>query len=173
MANSRRPCEFVGGYLMAYEANLAGAGRHHTVRTPAERERAFVKAERHSRQVRILRRILPVVALLVLAAYFVSTRLNVTVGDVTASIDGMEIADGDVEPRGDEVSGQDEERNDGQDSAKNPHLAAVAFGFHKGALALGGRTHGMVPACSGEIRLICHQISANEFARPPAVRHPA
>lgn len=79
---------------MAYEANLAGAGRHHRVRTSDERERAFRSAAQHSRLVSILRRTLPAVAILVLAAYFVSTRMNVTVGDVTASIDGMEIADG-------------------------------------------------------------------------------
>ena len=79
---------------MAHEANLVGAGWRHRGRTSDERERAFRSAARHSRQVSILRRALPVVAVLVLTAYFVSTRMNVTVGDVTASIDGMEIADG-------------------------------------------------------------------------------
>ena len=74
---------------MAFEANLAGLGQRHHARLAAERERAFRRAARHSRLVRILRRVLPVIAVLVLAAYFVSTRMNVTVGDVTASIDGM------------------------------------------------------------------------------------
>ena len=81
---------------MAVEANLLRAGPRYRVRTPEERERAFRRGARHSRVVRILRRVLPVAAVLVLAAYFVSTRLSVTVGEVTASIDGMEIADGNL-----------------------------------------------------------------------------
>jgi len=81
---------------MVVDANLVQAGPRYRVRTPEERERAFVSAGRHSRMVRTLRKGLPVAALLVLAAYFISTRLNVTVGDVTASIDGMEIADGNL-----------------------------------------------------------------------------
>jgi lipopolysaccharide export system protein LptC len=82
--------------LMALEANLVPAGQRYRVRTPEERERAFRSAERHSRMVRILRRGLPVFGVVVLAAYFISTRLNVTVGDVTASIDGMQISDGNL-----------------------------------------------------------------------------
>jgi lipopolysaccharide export system protein LptC len=81
---------------MALEANLVPAERRYRVRTPEERERAFLSAERHSRAVRILRRVLPVFALGVLAAYFISTRLNVAVGDVTASIDGMQVTDGNL-----------------------------------------------------------------------------
>jgi lipopolysaccharide export system protein LptC len=81
---------------MAFEANLVPAGQRYRVRTAEERERAFLSAARHSRVVRVLRKSLPVVAVLVLATYFISTRLNVTVGDVTASIDGMEVADGNL-----------------------------------------------------------------------------
>ncbi|HUU66845.1 MAG TPA: LPS export ABC transporter periplasmic protein LptC [Methyloceanibacter sp.] len=81
---------------MVVDANLLDTGPRYRVRTPEERERAFVSAGRHSRMVRILRKTLPVAGLLVLAAYFVSTRMSVTVGDVTASIDGMEIADGNL-----------------------------------------------------------------------------
>lgn len=114
---------------MAYEANLIGKGRHHRVRTPAEREKAFRSAARHSRVVRILRRTLPVVAVLVLSAYFASTRMNVTVGDVTASIDGMEIADGALRMLNPTLKGSDEKSGDyvvtaeyaDQDIA-NPHL---------------------------------------------------
>jgi len=97
---------------MAYEANLVGAGRHHRVRTSEERERAFLSAARHSRQVYILRRALPVVAILMLAAYFVSTRMNVTVGDVTASIDGMEIADGALRMLNPTLKGSDKKNGD-------------------------------------------------------------
>ena len=82
--------------MMAFEANLAAAGLQVGGRAAAERERAFLSAERHSRIVHILRRVLPAVAVLVLAAYFISTRMSVTVGDLTASIDGMEIADGNL-----------------------------------------------------------------------------
>jgi len=81
---------------MAYEANLGTRGRHYVVRTPEERQRAFRSARRHSFLVSFLRRVLPVLALLVLAAYFISTRMNVTVGDFTASIDGMEVVDGNL-----------------------------------------------------------------------------
>jgi lipopolysaccharide export system protein LptC len=81
---------------MVVDANLLNSGPRYRVRTPEERERAFVSAGRHSRMVRILRKSLPVLGLLVLAAYFVSTRLNITVGDVTASIDGMDIVDGNL-----------------------------------------------------------------------------
>lgn len=81
---------------MALEANLVPAGQRYRIRTPEERERAFLSAGRHSRLVRILRRALPVFGVAVLAAYFISTRLNVSVGDVTASIDGMQIADGNL-----------------------------------------------------------------------------
>lgn len=81
---------------MALEANLLSAGQRYRVLTPEERERAFGRAARHSRLVHILRRVLPIVGVLVLAAYFVTTRLNVTVGDITASIDGMQVADGNL-----------------------------------------------------------------------------
>jgi lipopolysaccharide export system protein LptC len=97
---------------MAFEANLGPEGRHYLVRTPEERARAFGNAARHSRFVQILRRILPVVAVLVLAAYFVSTRLNVTVGDFTASIDGMEIADGSLRMLNPTLKGADKKNGD-------------------------------------------------------------
>ncbi len=97
---------------MAYEANLAGAGRGHLVRTPDERTRAFRSAARHSRLVYVLRRALPALAVLVLAAYFVSTRMNVTVGDVTASIDGMEIADGALRMLNPTLKGSDKKSGD-------------------------------------------------------------
>jgi lipopolysaccharide export system protein LptC len=114
---------------MAYEANLVGEGRHHTVRSAAERERAFLSAERHSRVVHILRRALPVVAILVLAAYFVSTRMSVTVGDLTASIDGMEIADGNLRMLNPTLKGADKKNGDyvikaeyADQEVKNPNL---------------------------------------------------
>lgn len=97
---------------MAYEANLVGAGQRHHARVAAERERAFLSAERHSRHVQILRRALPAVAVLVLAAYFVSTRMNVTVGDLTASIDGMEIADGNLRMLNPTLKGADKKNGD-------------------------------------------------------------
>ncbi len=92
---------------MVVDANLLDTGPRYRVRTPEERARAFVSAGRHSRMVRILRKGLPVVGLLVLAAYFVSTRMNVTVGDVTASIDGMQIADGNLRMLNPTLEGSD------------------------------------------------------------------
>jgi lipopolysaccharide export system protein LptC len=82
--------------IMALQANSVLAGQRYRGRTPEERERAFRSAERHSRMVRILRRGLPVFGVVVLAGYFISTRLNVAVGDVTASIDGMQVTDGNL-----------------------------------------------------------------------------
>ncbi|MEZ5829403.1 MAG: hypothetical protein R3D01_13930 [Hyphomicrobiales bacterium] len=92
---------------MTFEANLAQSGPRYRVRTQAERERAFMSAARHSRQVHILRRGLPALALVVLAAYFISTRLNVTVGDLTASIDGMQVADGNLRMLNPKLRGAD------------------------------------------------------------------
>jgi len=113
---------------MAFEANLAAAA-HHRAHTATERERAFRSADRHSRIVYILRRALPVVALLVLAAYFISTRLSVTVGDVTASIDGMEVADGNLRMLNPTLKGADEKNGNyivkadyADQDVKNPNL---------------------------------------------------
>jgi lipopolysaccharide export system protein LptC len=92
---------------MAVDANLPQAGPRYRVRTAEERERAFRSGRRHSRTVRVLRVILPVVAVLVLAGYFVSTQLNVTVGDVTASIDGMEMVDGNLRMLNPTLKGSD------------------------------------------------------------------
>jgi len=97
---------------MAIEANLAGARAAHRVRTPEERARAFRSAKRHSWLVRILRKVLPVLAVLVLAAYFVSTRMNVQVGGIAASIDGMEIANGALRMLNPTLKGKDEENGD-------------------------------------------------------------
>jgi lipopolysaccharide export system protein LptC len=79
---------------MTVEATLGSAGQRYHVRTAAEGERAFRKAERHSGHVAILRKALPVFAVAVLAGYFISTRMSVTVGDVTASISGVQVTDG-------------------------------------------------------------------------------
>lgn len=81
---------------MAFEADLGQRGERYRVRTAEERERAFQRAERHSRLVAMLRKGLPILALVVLASYFVSTRLSVTVGDVTASISGFDVSDGNL-----------------------------------------------------------------------------
>jgi lipopolysaccharide export system protein LptC len=78
---------------MAVEATLT-AGQRYRVRTVAENERAFRSADRHSRQVALLRKGLPALALLVVAGYFISSGFSVTVGDVTASIDGLQVTDG-------------------------------------------------------------------------------
>lgn len=92
---------------MAVDANLPEAGPRYRVRTPEERARAFRSGRRHSVAVRVLRVILPAVALLVLAAYFVSARLSVTVGEVTASIDGMEMVDGNLRMLNPTLKGSD------------------------------------------------------------------
>jgi lipopolysaccharide export system protein LptC len=92
---------------MTVEANLIPTGRRYRVRSVEERTRAFASAERHTRLVRILRRALPILAVLVLACYFISTRLSVTVGDVTASISGIEVADGNLRMVNPKLKGAD------------------------------------------------------------------
>jgi lipopolysaccharide export system protein LptC len=114
---------------MTVEANLVPAGRRYRVRSVEERTRAFASAERHTRLVRILRRALPILAVLVLACYFISTRLSVTVGDVTASISGIEIADGNLRMVNPKLKGADKKNGAyiiGADYAdqevKNPNI---------------------------------------------------
>ena len=92
---------------MAIEANIVPGSRLYRIRTAEERVRAFTKAERHSRMVAILRKVLPVFAVLVLASYFISTRLSVNVGDLTASIDGIEVADGNLRMTNPKLKGAD------------------------------------------------------------------
>lgn len=83
---------------MTIEANIAPGSQRYLVRTAEERARAFAKAERHTRLVAILRKTLPVVAVVVLASYFISTQLGVSVsiGDATATIGGFEVTDGNL-----------------------------------------------------------------------------
>jgi lipopolysaccharide export system protein LptC len=78
------------------EAQTAPGGHRYRVRSAEENERAFRRANRHSRLVAILRKSLPVVAGVVLAGYFISSRLSVTVGGVTASVSGVEVKDGNL-----------------------------------------------------------------------------
>lgn len=117
---------------MAYEANLARAHSRHRVRTAEDRARAMRSAKRHSVLVRLLRRVLPVLAVLVLGAYFFSTRMNVHVGGITASIDGMEVTDGALRMLNPTMRGTDKKNGDyvikadyaDQDVA-NPNLVAL------------------------------------------------
>jgi lipopolysaccharide export system protein LptC len=81
---------------VTFEAQLVPGGRRHRVRSAEEHEQAFSRAAQHSRLVAILRKTLPVVGVLVLATYFISTRLSVTVGGVTASVSGVEVNDGNL-----------------------------------------------------------------------------
>jgi lipopolysaccharide export system protein LptC len=92
---------------MAIEANIVPGSQRYRVRTAEERVRAFAKAERHTRLVAILRKVLPVFAVLVLASYFISTRLSVTVGDLTASVGGIEVADGNLRMINPKLKGAD------------------------------------------------------------------
>jgi len=78
------------------EAQLVPGRHQYRVRSAEENERAFRSAGRHSRAVRFLRKFLPVLAVLVFAAYFISSGLNITVGGVTASVSGIEVADGNL-----------------------------------------------------------------------------
>jgi len=81
---------------VSFEAQLVPAGRRYRVRTEEEHERAFLRASRHSLAVAILRKVFPVLAVLIFAAYFISSRLNVTIGGVSASVSGVEVRDGNL-----------------------------------------------------------------------------
>lgn len=81
---------------MTTSAEVASAHGGYRPRSTEEREGAFRRAAQHSRIVTILRRTLPVIALVVLAAYFISSSMSVRVGDLTASISGMEVSGGNL-----------------------------------------------------------------------------
>ena len=83
------------------------SGGRYRVRTEDERARAFRRAARHSRLVAVLRKGLPVFAMLVLASYFVTSKLSVSVGDMTASIDGIEVSDGNLRMTNPKLEGAD------------------------------------------------------------------
>lgn len=95
---------------MTFEAQLVPAGRRYRVRTAEEHERAFLRASRHSRAVAILRKVFPVVALLICAAYFISSRLNVTIGGVSASVSGVEVRDGNLRMVNPTLKGMDKKQ---------------------------------------------------------------
>jgi lipopolysaccharide export system protein LptC len=116
---------------MAFEANIVPGAQRHLVRTPEERARALVVAERHTKLVRFLRKALPVLAVLVLAGYFITSNLgmSVSVGDLTASIAGVEIADGNLRMVNPKLRGSDKKNGKyviGADYAdqdmKNPNI---------------------------------------------------
>jgi lipopolysaccharide export system protein LptC len=94
---------------MALEANIVQGGQRYIVRTAEERARAFASASRHTKLVGFLRKALPVLAVLVLAGYFVTSNLgmSVSVGDLTASIGGIEVADGNLRMVNPKLKGAD------------------------------------------------------------------
>jgi lipopolysaccharide export system protein LptC len=81
---------------LTLEAQLVPGGRRYRVRSAEENERAFRSAAQHSRVVGKLRKFLPVVAVLMFSAYFISSGLSITVGGVTASVSGVEVKDGNL-----------------------------------------------------------------------------
>jgi lipopolysaccharide export system protein LptC len=97
------------GGNMAIGADVVSGGQGYLVRGAGERARAFIRAERHTRIVKFLRKALPIFALIVLAAYFVNSQigLSISVGDLTASIDGMEVADGNLRMTNPKFQGAD------------------------------------------------------------------
>jgi lipopolysaccharide export system protein LptC len=99
----------ISGGSMAIDTNIAGGGEGYLVRLSEDRVRAFIAAERHTRLVRFLRKALPVLSVLVLAGYFVTSKLgvSVSVGDLTASIDGIEVADGNLRMTNPKLEGAD------------------------------------------------------------------
>jgi lipopolysaccharide export system protein LptC len=116
---------------MAADANVIAGGRRYRIRTAEERRRAFASATRHTKLVNFLRKALPVFAVLVLAAYFISTRLatTISIGDMNASIEGLEVKDGNLRMVNPKLEGADKKNGKyviGADYAdqdiKNPNL---------------------------------------------------
>src|SRR5262245_46977053 len=116
---------------MAADANVIAGGQQYRVRTAEERRRAFVSAARHTKLVNFLRKALPVFAVLVLASYFISTRLatSISIGDMNASIEGLEVQDGNLRMVNPKLQGADKKNGKyviGADYAdqdiKNPNL---------------------------------------------------
>lgn len=116
---------------MSIDANIAAGGEGYLVRSPQERARAFVAAERHTRTVRYLRKGLPVLAIMVLASYFITSKLgmSVNVGDLTARIDGIEVADGNLRMTNPKLEGTDKKNGTyviaadyADQDVKNPHI---------------------------------------------------
>jgi lipopolysaccharide export system protein LptC len=92
---------------MTVETGVVPGRQNYRVRSHAERERAFQSAARHSRQVDILRKVLPVLAVVVFAGYFISSRLSMTVGGITASIDGVKVENGNLRMVNPKLKGTD------------------------------------------------------------------
>lgn len=116
---------------MAADANVVAGGRRYRIRTTEERMRAFERAQRHTKLVNVLRKALPLFAVLVLATYFISSRLavGVSIGDMTASVEGIEVADGNLRMVNPKLEGADKRNGKyviGADYAdqdiKNPNL---------------------------------------------------
>jgi lipopolysaccharide export system protein LptC len=94
---------------MTMETEAVAGRQRHRVRSQAEREQAFRSAERHSRVVDILRKGLPVLAAVVFTGYFISSRLSMTVGGVTASIDGVQVENGNLRMVNPKLKGADKQ----------------------------------------------------------------
>lgn len=94
---------------MAFEADIAHGGQGFVLRSAEDRARAFAASARHTRLVHFLRKALPVFAVLVLFSYFVTSRLGVSisVGDLTASIDGIQVSDGNLRMTNPKLEGAD------------------------------------------------------------------
>jgi lipopolysaccharide export system protein LptC len=92
---------------MTVGAHIDRGNQGYGLRSYQDRERAFASAERHSQVVGILRKGLPVLALLVLAGYFVSSGFSITVGDVTASIGKIEVSNGNLRMVNPKLKGSD------------------------------------------------------------------
>jgi lipopolysaccharide export system protein LptC len=116
---------------MAADANVIAGGERYRIRTVEERRRAFASATRHTKFVNFLRKALPIFAVLVLATYFISTRLatSISIGDMNASIEGFEVKDGNLRMVNPKLEGADKKNGKyviGADYAdqdiKNPNL---------------------------------------------------
>src|SRR5688572_26810305 len=94
---------------MAVDTNIVTGGQGYLVRSAEESARAFARAARHTRLVHFLRKALPVLAVLLLFSYFITSRfgVSISVGDLNASIDGIEVSDGNLRMTNPKLAGAD------------------------------------------------------------------
>ena len=170
---------------MAADANVIAGGERYRIRTAEERRRAFASATRHTKFVNFLRKALPIFAVLVLATYFISTRLatSISIGDMNASIEGFEVKDGNLRMVNPKLEGADKKNGKyviGADYAdqdiKNPNL--IKLHAIKADLAAIDGGWSRMTAVRGRFdnktgRLVMHNIIPRLSDTPGRLRLPA
>lgn len=81
---------------MSVEASVIPGSQRYARRSAQEDDRAFIAAERHSRIVERLRKGLPILAGVIFLGYFISSGFSITLGGITASVDSIQVNNGNL-----------------------------------------------------------------------------